>query len=168
MRSATDERMSARTLLLRFAPSVPSLRTFSHASHSPSQPRQVRLWPSVSAWFGEVVQVVSPTTVPIGIQIEAAESFSNTDVNFVPGTRASDKACVAAQDLLNCALQVDDARNRHEGRDAAPISANELNALVHVTRAPIVTSNQQRRQPDLYSPSKRCRPGRLRGSRFPA
>lgn len=79
----------------------------------------------------EVVEVVTPGAIPVGIKVGSAERVSDTDRCSVPRRPPCHVAGSAAADVGDGRGHIDHFTVRDKGRDAGFVAADELDAILH-------------------------------------
>jgi hypothetical protein len=80
----------------------------------------------------KLMQIVSTGPVPVREEVRATECLPSGDLSTIPGRGASNEAHKATTDVLYGCLSVDDPGRCDDRRDAAMITADILNSLIHV------------------------------------
>jgi hypothetical protein len=80
----------------------------------------------------KLMQIVFAGPVPVREEVRATECLPSGDLGTIPRRGASNEARKATTDVLYGCLSVDDPGRCDDRRDAAMITADILNALIHV------------------------------------
>jgi hypothetical protein len=80
----------------------------------------------------KLMQIVFAGPVPVREEVGATECLPSGDLGTIPRRGASDEARKATTDVLYGSLSVDDPGRCDDRRDAAMVTADILNSLIHV------------------------------------